>query len=156
MGAEHRCPYEAGFGTQGAEHGDCDPHLRPSALGWKSPVAFEKKAAGQQHLTGTKSVQVDNHFALQLLDPRHLGTVLARPFADITLGLAHPKAQEVHRTTQFTCNRLLRSGTQCGIPSPAAPHASGTKTNTHSRTSYTRAIHRLHARCACPKYNRGI
>ena len=37
----------------------------------------------------------------QLFDPRLLGTGLARPFATLTLDLAHPNAKAVRRTPQF-------------------------------------------------------
>ena len=39
-------------------NGFYNPRRKHSALGWKSPVAFEKKAAYHEHLTGTKPVQV--------------------------------------------------------------------------------------------------
>jgi hypothetical protein len=39
-------------------NGFYNPRRRHSALGWKSPVAFERKAAYHEHLTGTEPRQV--------------------------------------------------------------------------------------------------
>lgn len=36
----------------------CNPRRKHSAIGWKSPVAFDQRAAQHERLTGTKPVQV--------------------------------------------------------------------------------------------------
>ena len=41
-------------------NGFYNPRRRHSALGWKSPVAFERKAAKHEHLTGTEPGQVQS------------------------------------------------------------------------------------------------
>jgi Integrase core domain len=41
-------------------NGFYNPRRKHSALGWKSPVAFEQRAAQHEHLTGTEPVQVQS------------------------------------------------------------------------------------------------
>jgi transposase InsO family protein len=41
-------------------NGFYNPRRKHSALGWKSPVAFEQRAAKHEHPTGTKPVQVQD------------------------------------------------------------------------------------------------
>ena len=45
-----------------------NPRRRHSALGWKSPVAFEPKAAQHEHLTGTEPRQ--DHCSFSTSPPR--------------------------------------------------------------------------------------
>jgi hypothetical protein len=58
-----------------------------------------------QNLIGLPQLPV---LALKLLDPRLLGTRLARPFASIALDLSHPDAKAVWRTAQFARDRRQR------------------------------------------------